>query len=88
VVAPVAEEDGVEVEDSNNPTAAEEVATRAVNKVATAASRAATTKTSSKVEVNGERRSNPSYEFSLTSLETQNPDGRADMSMGSWRSTD
>jgi hypothetical protein len=71
VVALVAEEDGVE--DSNNPTAAEEVATRAVNKVATAASRAATTKTSSKVEVNGERRSNPSYEFSLTSLETPKP---------------
>jgi hypothetical protein len=67
VVAPAAE-DGAE--DSNSPTAEAEAATKVASKVATVASRAATTKTNSRVEVNGRRRSNPSYEFSLTSLET------------------
>lgn len=71
VVAPAAEEDGAE--DSNNPTAEAEAVTKVASKVATVASRAATTKTNSRVEVNGRRRSNPSYEFSLTSLETPKP---------------
>jgi hypothetical protein len=73
VVAPVVEEDGEE--DSNSPTVAveEEADTKAASKAATAASRVATTKTNSRVAVNGRRRSNPSYEFSLTSLENPKP---------------
>lgn len=60
--------------DSNSPMAVAEEATRVVEVVATKVdSRVVTIKTSSKVVVNGRRRSNPSYEFSLTSLENPKP---------------
>lgn len=66
------EEDGA-AEDSNSPMAAAEAVTKVASKAATAANRVATTKTNSRVEVNGRRRSNPSHESSLTSLENPNP---------------
>lgn len=67
----MAEEDGAE--DSNNPTAEEVGIIKEASEVVMAASKAGTTRTSSKAAVNGRRRSNPSYEFLLTFLETLNP---------------
>lgn len=58
-----------EAGEDNSPTAEEVVATREA-KAAMVASKAAMIRTSSRVVANGRRRSNPSYEFSLTSLET------------------